>query len=905
MSSNKRRQHVQFQKESSELDIMEGDDRHGPVDVPETASSSVLATRKMAVPKSRRTQASGGMDGGTPIPPSPSSAPANPFSGFGTPVQPTTTTDSATSSTSGPFSFLAPSSLTASTNTAAAATATSKPSSFGSTFSFTSPSISNNAAPAPKVSALAFSPAAASAPPAQPSSTANASVSTAPDTKAAPFGSTFSFTSPSVSNTTVSAPRVVSSAPDLASPLTVSVNPTEYVKFLKIRALNDNLKQQIIKALEIDPLADLTEITEKYVSYFGGIASEAVKAAIERDEFANLQADEPAKASAPPAASMPSFSFGATTKPAAASSSFSFGTAPAPTETPKPVPVSTMKPAAPSSLFSFSAAPTTTETSKTAQVATSGNTTVAIDDSDTDSDDDIKIEGPAFVAGADLLKETDSPFVFGPGNSANSKGPLHGPSFSFSSSSTTTKTPFKFSTPTPAAPISAPTASTPTPTTDGPTNAATNSDKPMLPFPGIDTKPPTAESPMKFSGFGTKTAPSGASPFGFTAPASESSATKPTSPFKFNVQGSPFSFSAPSTSDSISAPFKFNSPAPSKPATPTESTTSTPVPAPAPAPASVPSFNFSLPKPIATPSSPGPAPTLPSFNFGTSGASNVWTPDKPIKFGSPSSAADSTEKSTESPSVKPLISPFGGFNNPLGSLKPVGSASQSLPPPSVGFSFLGSGTSTTTTGPSAFSLSGGFSGSTAGNSSSSTSSLFSAAAAGKISTPTPSVAPATAAAPTAQTPSQESVANGDAMPLEAQINLSEEKGPGEEDEDVKFNGRARVYQYKSAEEKKAEALNDEGKSGEFKSGFEGIGVGPLRILHNPKTSKSRIIVRSDGVGRILLNVWLRKNQTYTAQASSIRILDFQEGGKAVTYSLKVKQDQAEEIARIMNEQRPK
>lgn len=110
--------------------------------------------------------------------------------------------------------------------------------------------------------------------------------------------------------------------------------------------------------------------------------------------------------------------------------------------------------------------------------------------------------------------------------------------------------------------------------------------------------------------------------------------------------------------------------------------------------------------------------------------------------------------------------------------------------------------------------------------------------------------------------------DGEANP-ENSVDLSG-KGPGEENEDSVYEKRSKVYEV---------------ADGQVKS----VGLGNLRVLVNNETKKSRLLVRADGSGRVLVNIGLRKALTYTHQGNgSVKVLDFTADQKPVTYLLRVK-----------------
>lgn len=113
------------------------------------------------------------------------------------------------------------------------------------------------------------------------------------------------------------------------------------------------------------------------------------------------------------------------------------------------------------------------------------------------------------------------------------------------------------------------------------------------------------------------------------------------------------------------------------------------------------------------------------------------------------------------------------------------------------------------------------------------------------------------------------------------------KGAGEENEDAVLEERAKLY-----------SLED-GK-------YEVKGLGILRVLVHKETKKSRVVVRADGSGRVLLNTVLPKDVNYIQEASRkkmVRLPAFLESGKPpVVYLAMVKTEaDAESLANKLND----
>ncbi|KAK9457204.1 hypothetical protein V1511DRAFT_155702 [Dipodascopsis uninucleata] len=841
-------------------------DRHGPPDPSIEASAQVMSKRKIAQPRSRKV-----LNGAGSIAPSPSTnGESNPFANIGS--------------------------------------SASKPNPFGSLVQSSS-SATPVGGPDSK---LQFSSGL--------SSTSNAS-------KPFSFGV---ISTPSLSN--------ASKADSEEGEMVYAGLSPEFTKFLKIRALNEKFGGAVTDGLNKDKLADLVETCKTYIKYFEQIESEHSKVNADAEESSENISTTPASSSfsaTPSSRPLPStiassalpstvsFNFGKTALSTSSSSiSPGFGSKFTTTEestrlsdlptttTNVGSSLSTQSTAFSSSTpFNFNKPAETIHEKATAKAKATEKTTVNEDsESSSDSDSDSpKIEGPTFNITSNLMKSKDSPFSFSSSNKGN--GPnLDGPAFKLSDSAAKiTKSPFKFTGPS--------TASSSAYASDAKDSSSTEKSNEL----SSEKRPAENKSPFSFGSATAETSISAAKPqFSFgssgnsTAFSSKPATTTPSFSFgTINPQkmgstekeskapifgassvfgssnssfgkedkksdandgqkaktppptsilgsntgsdatGSPLKITSLGSNNSSSAPstFKlsFSKPGESGPTAVTDS------------------FKFNIP---ATSSSAASDPSKstdtlsdkPSFSFGlpsstssttSSPSNNLWTPDKGVKFGqSDTSKSISSNEGTPSKSVE--------FKNPLTSTFGSSSTSGAVPSfafkPSVGFSF-GSNPSQIT--------------------------------------PSSSISESSAeSAKPVESANTEEGEDGDAAPKEAQINLAE-KGPGEEDEDVAMEGRTRVYQYKSAEENKGTA------------GFVSIGVGPYRILTHSKTKKSRILVRADGSGRILINIALRPNVEYkTGPGGQVRVVDALADGKFVSYLLKLKTvDDAEKLKNILEEKK--
>ena len=130
--------------------------------------------------------------------------------------------------------------------------------------------------------------------------------------------------------------------------------------------------------------------------------------------------------------------------------------------------------------------------------------------------------------------------------------------------------------------------------------------------------------------------------------------------------------------------------------------------------------------------------------------------------------------------------------------------------------------------------------------------------------------------------------NGNDAPPEAQLDLVSE-GPGEESEDTIFKVRA-----------KAHTWDEKVKNWVVR------GLGPLRVLKHRETDATRILLRHDPSGRIVINTNLLKDLDYeNPQDKTLFIPVLEETGNVVRYMVKVGKDEdAEDLTCILMRNRP-
>lgn len=238
---------------------------------------------------------------------------------------------------------------------------------------------------------------------------------------------------------------------------------------------------------------------------------------------------------------------------------------------------------------------------------------------------------------------------------------------------------------------------------------------------------------------------------------------------------------------------------------------------------------------------------------------HTWKVDSPIKFGD-SSNPPAVNVTSPSPSKPAFGGLFGAAKPNATSETPTKPTSSvfSTPPaktPSVGFGFSFKPTTASLAPPS--------------NNDSNTTSR------------------ATSPGATTGESANESAADGgdDKAEKQEQIDLTS-PGPGEEDEDV-------VLQVK------AKALKWDAKS----SNWDSKGVGPLRVLKNRESHQTRVLLRQDPSGRIVLNFALSKSFTYeSSQSKTVRVPFVGESGKIESWIVKVgNDDDAKKLASALEE----
>ncbi len=238
---------------------------------------------------------------------------------------------------------------------------------------------------------------------------------------------------------------------------------------------------------------------------------------------------------------------------------------------------------------------------------------------------------------------------------------------------------------------------------------------------------------------------------------------------------------------------------------------------------------------------------------------HTWKADSPIKFGDPSNppAVNVTSPSPSKPAFGGLFGAAKPNVTTETPTKPTASV-LSTPPtktPSVGFGFSFKPATASLAPPT--------------NNGSNTTSR------------------ATSPGATTGESANESTAEGedDKTEKQQQIDLTS-PGPGEEDEDVVLQVKAKALKWDTAS-----------------SSWTSKGVGPLRVLKNRESQQTRVLLRQDPSGRIVLNFALSKSFTYeSSQSKTVRVPFIGESGKIELFTIKVgNDDDAKKLASSLEE----
>ena len=120
---------------------------------------------------------------------------------------------------------------------------------------------------------------------------------------------------------------------------------------------------------------------------------------------------------------------------------------------------------------------------------------------------------------------------------------------------------------------------------------------------------------------------------------------------------------------------------------------------------------------------------------------------------------------------------------------------------------------------------------------------------------------------------------------QAQINLTS-AGPGEEKETKLFEVKGRAFEFDAS-----------------KKGWLAKGVGAIRVLKNPDSGKTRILMRQEPSGKIILNAGLLSEIEYKhKRPRTVELAIATDSGKLVSYTIRVANDNdGAKLAKILEE----
>lgn len=245
------------------------------------------------------------------------------------------------------------------------------------------------------------------------------------------------------------------------------------------------------------------------------------------------------------------------------------------------------------------------------------------------------------------------------------------------------------------------------------------------------------------------------------------------------------------------------------------------------------------------------------------GADNTWRVDSPIKFGN-SGSPPGVKITSPSPSKSALGGLFGSAQTKDSTESPTksGSGLYSTTPakdPSVSFGFGFGGPPKTGTG--------------------------SLAPPSNMASNNTSRATSPGATTGGESANESNV--DEETEKHEQLDLTV-RGPGEEDEDVLFAVKAKAMTYDAANKT-----------------WPSKGIGMLRVLKHHETAKTRILMRQDPSGKIVLNAALLGTMKYEyVQSKTVKMAVATDQGKLCTWMLRTGKDEdAVELARILEEEK--
>ena len=139
-------------------------------------------------------------------------------------------------------------------------------------------------------------------------------------------------------------------------------------------------------------------------------------------------------------------------------------------------------------------------------------------------------------------------------------------------------------------------------------------------------------------------------------------------------------------------------------------------------------------------------------------------------------------------------------------------------------------------------------------------------------------------------------ADGDAEAPQEQISLTN-GGPGEEDEEVVHEVRAKVLKFVPP----GDGSDSDDKASKSKSPWRTQGVGPFRILKHKGTGGVRMLLRAEPRGHVALNRSVLPDMSYRAEEKYVKLTTVDAAGSGLeTWMVQVKtKELAAELARAL------
>jgi len=124
-----------------------------------------------------------------------------------------------------------------------------------------------------------------------------------------------------------------------------------------------------------------------------------------------------------------------------------------------------------------------------------------------------------------------------------------------------------------------------------------------------------------------------------------------------------------------------------------------------------------------------------------------------------------------------------------------------------------------------------------------------------------------------------------------------EGGPGEEDETVVHDVRAKIMKF----EPPGKGESEDGEEKKAKSPWSTKGVGPLRLLKHKTTGAVRVLLRREPTGQVALNRVVLPDFKYKAEEKYVKLTTSNDAGSGLeTWMVQVKtKDLAKALAEAL------